>query len=149
MKQTILETCDTEACRKHLNRQKCRYIFLILAALLCNVLFTAIRTDDNHWLMLVLNILTDAGTGCFLIYHVTDRFLPEKKRYDISVKPGEQIQGTVEAVSETVVRYLDMDCLEVTMNGRRMFLPVNTIRLPVGQKVRLRVVWNVIVEEEH
>jgi len=46
-----------------------------------NILFTALRTDRNHDLMLFLNIVTDVLCGFLLLYFLQMHIFPELRLY--------------------------------------------------------------------
>lgn len=137
-----------QSARSYKKRLRLR-IGLCIAGLLLtvglNVLFTALRTDRNHDLMLFLNIVTDVLCGFLLLYFLQMHIFPELRLYRLFCRNREQLAGTVTAISQSTQRYMDMDCHSVTVNGRRVFLPAGTMRLQNGEYT-LFLVSNIIVE---
>lgn len=148
MKQSILTPSPWEFCRK----QRLRKLICLLTALTMvglNVLFTCLRTEENHVAMLCANILTDSVGGCFSIYCVTACVLPAEKLYRLTRRPVQRVHGGIGSIATETVRYMDVDCLELTVGGRTLFLPAGTIALKVGDTADFSVVSGVIVEVDY
>lgn len=112
-----------------------------------NILFTALRTDRNHTLMLVLNIAADVLCGFLLLYACQMHILPALRLYRLFCRNREQLTGRVTGISQTTQRYMDMDCYTVTVNNRRIFLPVGTLSVQ-PEEYTFFLVSNIIVEAE-
>lgn len=134
--------------KKQLNRRilGCTLLFLLTVAL--NIVFTALRTEQNHVWMLLLNILADILCGCFLVYYVNLYIIPRSRLYRLMCRDKIQLQGTVSCINTEYIRYMDVDCHSVTVGGRRLFLPADTIALKEGQSYTFHLVSNIIAEAE-
>ena len=107
---------------------------------------TVLRTEENHnWLML-LNILIDICGGWFIIGYVSLCVLPQKKLLSCLAKGKYYIEGSVIEVSQQSVRYMGLDCCEVHLAERRLFLPEDTLSLDAGEKYRFLLCGDIIVE---
>ena len=145
MKQTILGMSPA------LYRQKLRQrIFLCIAvavvALALNTLFTVLRTDRNHNWMLILNIAADILAGLFLLPFITLRILPQKRLLQLTRQTPENLLITITEISPLPQRYMDMNCYQVSGNGRTLFLPADTMVLTEQKTYALSLVSNIIVE---
>lgn len=147
MKQTVLQP-SADAFRRSFHRNVALCIGLAGATLLLNILFLCLRTADNHSLMLILNIATDIVCGCFLVWLLHRTILPQWKLLQLTSRRLEVIEGTVCRIDSVVTRYMDIDCLAVTLERRKLFLPAQTIPLKEQTRYRFSVVSNIIVEAE-
>lgn len=144
MSQTILGQ-SPESFKKKL---RTRIGFCVASAVLTlglNILFTCLRTDANHTLMLVANICADILCGFFILYHTQVHIQPKMRLYKLFLRKREVLTGTITYISSVPQRYMDMDCYGVTVNERKIFLPANTLALKY-QNYTLYLVSNVIVE---
>ena len=112
-----------------------------------NILFTTLRTDSNHTLMLILNIAADVLCGFLLLYAWQMHILPGLRLYRLFCRNRELLSGTVTEISHDTQRYMDIDCHTVTVDGRRVFLPTDTLCL-LPAKYTFSLVSNIIVEAE-
>ena len=56
--------------------------------------------------------------------------------------------GTVQSVFVVSIRYMDLDCMEVQVDERRLYIPVGTILLTSGNTYRFHLVSHIITEAE-
>lgn len=146
MKQSILgQSARSYQKRIHWRIGLCIAAFLLTVGL--NVLFTALRTDSNHTLMLLVNIASDILCGIFLLYSWDMLILPKLRLYRLFCRNRELLSGTVTEISRNPQRYMDIDCYAVTVDSRRVFLPAGTIALQ-QERCTLSLVSNIIVEAE-
>lgn len=145
MKQTIIGV-PLSQYEKMLRYRTGLCILVAAGTIGLNILFTALRTDSNHTIMLILNIVSDILCGLFLLPFVSLRILPQRKLLKLMRREKEVIRVTVHQVSPTSQRYMDIDCHVVTGENRRFFLPVGTIALQEQAEYSLSLVQNIIVE---
>lgn len=145
MKQTILEK-PAQAFRQTLRMRTALCIALAVLTAVINLFCILARTEANHTAMLWVNILTDILCGFFVLSFACFRILPQRRLYALFCREGVSAAGTVSRVSRSTTRHMDMDCLEITADSRRLFLPVGTITLSEGETYTFRIVSNVIVE---
>ena len=145
MKQTIL-VMPAQAFRQTLRIRTAVSIALVVLTAAINLLCVLARTETNHTVMLWVNILTDILCGFFVLSFAGFRIMPQRRLYALFCKAGISVDGTVSHISSSTTRHMDMDCLEVTADSRRLFLPAGTIPLSVGEAYSFRIVSNVIVE---
>lgn len=85
MKQTILGQPPCR-CKKQL-KNKYRFCLMVgLLTLLFNVYFTMARTEQNHNLMLALNIVIDIVSGSFLLWYISIHILPQRKMHKLFMR---------------------------------------------------------------
>lgn len=145
MKQNILGTTP-QAYRKTLCRREAVCAAALILTLAMNLLFTLARTEENHAVMLWLNILTDVFCGLFVLAYTSFRILPQRRLYGLMCRQSEVLYGTVQQISEEITRYMDMDCLEIRVDSRRLFLPACSIELVEGEAYTFHIASNVILE---
>ena len=58
----------------------------------------------------------------------------------------QEAAGQVLEIGNTVIHYIGLDCYEVSLSDRRLFLPADTMALTAGQNYRFRLKGNLIVE---
>ena len=145
MKQNILGMSSQLFWRKIQKRKWfCVVAVVVIAGL--NVLFTCLRTEQTHTIMLIANIVTDSLGACFLIWFISVKILEPGKLYRFAIKPSQHIYGTISRVSEKTIRYMGVDCWELTVAERRLFLPVNTIPVQLHNKAAFSEVAGIVVE---
>jgi len=132
--------------QKKIRRTKCLCAMLVAVMLGLHVLFLCIRTEHNHSLMLWLNIMADTFGSWMLIYLYFSRIALLKQFYLFAKKREYQVIGTVEWISERTVRYRQLDCYEVFINGKKYYAPADFIKLETTFNVKISVTSGVIVE---
>lgn len=145
MKQTILGM-PPALYRQKLRQRSFLCIAVATGTLALNILFTALRTDSNHNLMLFLNIVADILAGLFLLPFISLRILPQKRLLRLTQQVSETLRITIAEISPLPQRYMDLDCYPVSGDRRTLFLPVNTLVLTEQNTYTLSVVSNIIVE---
>ena len=145
MKQTILGMPQA-AYQQKLRMRSFLCIAVVIGTLALNILFTALRTDSNHKLMLFLNIAADILAGLFLLPFISLRILPQKRLLQLTRQVPETLLITIGEISPLPQRYMDMDCYRVSGDGRALFLPAGTLVLTEQRAYTLSLVSNIIVE---
>lgn len=145
MKQTIFGT-DRADCQKNLlvNILLCIFVFCVIVVL--HAVCTGMRTEHNHTYMLIANIGIDIVGGSFLIARLSICVFPQKKLLQLYDRATQEAVGEVLEIGNTVIRYIGVDCYEVSLSDRRLFLPADTMELTVGQHYHFRLKGNLIVE---
>lgn len=147
MKQTVIGQ-DPLRYRRCLKRRICLCAALVLLTLAGNAAAAAARTEENHTLLLTLNILSDIACGFFLVYDIDIRILPGYRLAALMDREKAAVTGTVTHIAPDTVRYMDIDCRQVTVDGRRLFLPAGTLTLNEQEAYHFRVAANIILEAE-
>ena len=145
MKQTILGM-PPALYRQKLRQRSFLCIAVATGTLALNILFTALRTDSNHNLMLFLNIVADILAGLFLLPFISLRILPQKRLLRLTQQVSETLRITIAEISPLPQRYMDLDCYPVSGDSRTLFLPANTLVLKERNTYTLSLVSNIIVE---
>lgn len=145
MKQTILGM-PPALYRQKLQQRRGLCIAVVVGTLALNILFTALRTDSNHNLMLFLNIAADISAGLFLLPFISLRILPQKRLLRLTQQASETLLITIDKISPLTQRYMDIDCYPVSGDKRTLFLPANTLVLTEQNTYTLSLVSNIIVE---
>lgn len=145
MKQTILGM-PPALYRRKLRQRSFLCIAVATGALALNILFTALRTDSNHNLMLFLNIAADISAGLFLLPFISLRILPQRRLLQLTQQVSETLRITIAEISPLPQRYMDMDCYRISGDTRTLFLPANTLVLTERNTYTLSLVSNIIVE---
>lgn len=138
--------CSPAECKKQINRQILLCVVLGVVTLGLNVLLTAVRTEGNHTVMLILNILADTLYCWFLLYYISSSLLRRHRLLQLMLRVKTPLEGAVEEIRPETTRYMYMECWEVMVAGRRYFLPTKSMSLQPGEVYRLSIVANVIVE---
>lgn len=147
MKQTILGA-DRAIYQKNLRTNSLLCIVVACAMIVLHVVCTCLRTEHNHTAMLLLNIATDIVGGSFLIAWLSMCVLPQKKFLRLYHLATQETTGQVVEVGTSVIHYIGVDCQEVCLEDRRLFLPAGTMVLNAGEHYRFRLKGNLIVEVE-
>lgn len=151
MKQTILGM-DKDSFVKKINFRKRLIVSALFGAVLLNVLFTFLRNDRNHGLMLFLNIFVDALGGWFAISYHSFRISPPKKLLRIYEAKRSMLRGKVVEISEETYTIQSIPCRRVVVEGNGqqvLFLPENgAITLNVGESWTFSLASGLVVEVE-
>lgn len=145
MKQTVFGT-DRAACQKNLRTNILLCILVFCAVVFLHVVCTGARTEHNHTAMLIANIAADIIGGSFLIARLNMCVFHQKKLLKLYDQATQETTGQVLEIGNTVIHYIGVDCCEVCLENRRLFLPADTMTLTVGKHYRFRLKGNLIVE---
>lgn len=145
MKQNILGQ-SPQMCRRRLVKQAMLCAAAAAVTLWLNLALAALRKPDNHYLFLSVNIVTDIVCGWLLLFFLSTRLLPQLHLYRLTQRQHTILQAAVEQISPKTVRYMNLDCRQVTANGHIFFLPDNTIELEAGKEYTFHLVANTVVE---
>ena len=147
MTQNILGMSPT-AYQQMLFRRVFMCVCSILFTLCLNLFFLSFFDKWNRQLLFFLNVVTDILCGCALIAYVELRILPQQKLLRLTKHRFSTYYGTVQSVSGVSIRYMDLECLEVQVDVRRLYIPVGTILLTSGNTYRFHLVSHIITEVE-
>lgn len=147
MKRSVLG-CSPARYQASLRRRFIGCGLLLALTIGGNMLLYSLRTAESHTIFLLINILSDILCGCFLVYAMTARLLPMLQLYRLACRPRSTVEGTVSAIGDQPIRYMDLDCLPVTVGQWQLFLPAGTLYLNAGSHYILSVTAGLIVEVE-
>lgn len=147
MTQDLLGTSPT-AYQQMLFRRVLMCVCSILFTLCLNLFLLSFFDKWNRQLLFFLNVITDILCGCALIAYVELRILPQQKLLRLAKHRSSTYYGTIQAVSDVPCRYMDLDCLEVQVDERRLYVPAGTILLTSGNAYRFHLVSHIITEVE-
>ena len=145
MKQTVLGI-DRAVFQKNLRTNILLCIFVFCAIVLIHVVCTVARTEYNHTYMLLANIAADIIGGSFLIARLSMCVFPQKKLLQFYDRATQETTGQVLEIGNSIIHYLGVNCYEVSLENRRLFLPADTRVLTAGKHYRFRLKGNLIVE---
>ena len=120
----------------------------IAVAVILNVLFTLITNDSTMTFFLVVNIVIDVVVGVFSYTFYLAKIHTQKKLIALFDKRQETITGCVEKIGSDICTHLSVECFEVTLDSRIVFLPIESIELSCGESIVARCSSNVIIEVE-
>lgn len=145
MKQTIFGT-DRAVCQKNLRANILLCAFVLCAIVIIHVVCTCLRTEHNHTYMLIANIAADIIGGSFLIARLSMCIFPQQKLMQLYDQATQEVTGQVLEIKNSIIHYIGLDCYEVCLENRRLFLPADTMALTVGKYYCFRLKGNLIVE---
>ena len=145
MTQTVFGT-DRAVCQKCLRRNILLCSLVFCAIVVIHVVCTALRTEQNHTVMLIVNIAADILGGSFLIARLSMCIFPQQKLLRLYDQSNQETTGQILAIGSDITHYIGVDCYEVFIENRRLFLPAHTMVLTAGQLYRFRLKGNLIVE---
>lgn len=145
MKQTILGT-DRAAFQKNLRGNILLCIFVFCVIVFLHTVCTGLRTERNHTYMLIANIGADVIGGSFLIARLGMCVFPQKNLLQLYDRAAQEAAGQVLEIGNTIIHYIGVDCYEISLSDRRLFLPAYRMALTVGQNYHFRLKGNLIVE---
>ena len=146
MKQTILSGRSVRSVRTALTLRIALCVLLSVLTLGLNVYFLMTFTDTTYGPYLAGTIVSDILCGTFLVFYSGVFLFPQHRLYRLACRKTNVVCGTVQRISPDTVRYLDMDCLAVTLDTQQLFLPAHTMTLREGAAYQLKTVAKVIVE---
>lgn len=152
---TILP-CDKTLYKKKLTTKKIIAVFAVAITLLVNILLVALRTESTHTAFLIVNILTDAICGCFLIAFIYFKILPDGKLYSLATffqTAKQSLCGVVTKISQETITVSKLDCRTVTLvceKGKRVVYEasIGNIKLEQGKKYEICAADNIVVSAE-
>lgn len=145
MKQTIFST-DRNTCQKNVRRNILLCIVVFCAIVVIHWVCTCLRTEQNHTAMLIANIAADIIGGSFLIAWLSVCVLPQQKLLRFYDRATQEATGEVLEIGSDLIHYIGVNCYEVRLPDRRLFLPADTMVLTVGELYCFRLKGNLIVE---
>lgn len=145
MKQTVLGT-DRASFQKNVRKNILLCGLVFCAVLILHGVCTALRTDQNHTAMLIANIAADMVGGSFLIARLSLCVLPQQKLLRLYALANQETAGQVLEIGSELIHYIGVNCYEVRLPDRRLFLPAGTMVLTVGEHYCFRLKGNLIVE---
>lgn len=151
MEYSVLGT-EKQQYAQRIKRRIALCIAAACAAAILNVLFTAMRNENTHTVLLWSNILLDILVGWFLIFYISIFIVPQRRLLNLYNGQRSMFQGTVLEITQQTQRIRHLDCVCVTICGgedeRKFFLPSSTpLKLSPGEKVEISAVTNIIVEK--
>lgn len=147
MKTNILGTTP-ERYRKILCMRIGKCIGITCLALLANTLLTLFRSEENHTLLLLLNIVIDIACAFFMIYYISEYVLPPRRLYRLFFVPSHTYSGVVRHISAETQRYRGIDCVVITIDTHCFFLPAEFPEPEIGVAISVKTASNIILEVE-
>lgn len=147
MKYSVLKKSEDEA-RKELKKNELICGAVIAFALILNVVLTLITNDATMTIFLVINIVIDVIVGVFVYTYYLAKIRTQKKLIHLFDKKRETVSGSIENISNDICTHLSVECFEVTLDSRIVFLPIDSIELSCGESIVAHCSSNVIVEVE-
>lgn len=111
-----------------------------------NIVCLAVRTDQNHSWMLIVNVLTDWLCGLFLVYYISCYVSPKKELYRLSRRRRETIRGVIDKIELQPIRYERITCIAVYIGQRQLFVPEGIPLPKEGENAVFSVAGNVVLE---
>lgn len=145
MTQTVFGT-DRTACQRNVRKNILLCIFVFCAIIFIHVVCTYLRTEHTHTTMLIANIAVDIIGGSFLIARLNMCVLPQQKLLKLYDLATQETVGQVVEIGNSLIHYIGVNCCEVRLPDRRLFLPAGTMALTVGEHYHFRLKGNLIVE---
>ncbi len=145
MKETILGM-DPTLFARDLKNKKLRCVLIAVGAVLMNVLLTALRNDVTHVYMLVGNIAVDVLAGWYLVWYCSAVLEPLNTRHKLYKAIWVEHRVRVQAVSQKIRRVRGLDCREISVGERVLFLPEWMTVPEAGQSCTFYASAGVIVE---
>lgn len=145
MNQTIFGT-DRTSYQRNLRTNILLCIFAFCAVAFIHIVCTLLRTDQNHTAMLVSNIAADMIGGSFLIARLSMCVFPQQKLLKLYDLATQEATGQVVEMGTSMIHYIGVNCYEVSLPDRRLFLPAHTMVLTVGRHYHFQLKGNLIVE---
>ena len=145
MRQSVLGA-DRAVCEKNIRRNILVCIFVFFAVVLIHVACIYFRTEHTHTAMLIANIAADIIGGGFLIARLSIYVLPQHKLLKFYDRATQETTGQVLEIGDSLIHHVGVNCYEVRLAERRLFLPADTIVLTVGEHYRFRLKGNLIME---
>jgi hypothetical protein len=133
--------------KKKIRRFICLSVLGFVAVVLCNVVLTAFRHTIGKPLSMVVNIALDTLYLAILIYYYDHKLSEKIKICKILRLKEESLHGVVEFVEERSIRHRGLDCYEVSISSRKLFLPIScSACLKKGEIVSVKHVQRIITE---
>ncbi len=149
MKESILGEGQKELSLKI----KVKKIICLAAAavtVLLNTLFLLLRTDENHELMLFLNIFADIAFAWFSVAFFNLSLKPMISLMRLVGSPVQKHEILIDKISDKTVRVGEFDCYKLYAGERVFFLPDSAnFSLKPGEAIISSTASNIITEVEY
>lgn len=132
--------------KKSYIRAVVRCVIATLLTVAINIICLVLRSDENHYWMLFVNLLSDWIGGVLLVYLASNYVQPRKELYRLSCKRREEIHGTINKVELEPIRYERINCVTVYVGQRQMFAPEGMALPKPDVAATFFVAGNVILE---
>lgn len=129
-----------------IRRRIAHCIIIGAITILLHLATVLLYTEYNHTIFLILNILADIGCCTFILIYSEFVICPLKKLYLLSTMKKEYVHGNVSEIISKTIRYMGLDCYEVTIGDSKYFLPANTITLKAHEIVSGYAASHVLME---
>lgn len=130
-----------------LNKYRVFTALVGIFALAINILFLALRTDENHDLLLILSIIVTVACGWIITALIGIIIKPMTQLYKLSLRPTECILAKIDRIGTEPYRVESFDCYEIQSANNIFFLIADgNIRLKEGDTVTLSLASNIITE---
>lgn len=128
-------------------KKKISHCVLIgMITILIHLVTVLLYTEHNHTIFLILNILADIGCCTFVLLYSEFMIRPVRKLYLLSTKEKEKVCGIISEISSDTIRYMGLDCYEVTIENCKYFLPADTITLQPSDTISGYAASHVLME---
>ncbi len=135
--------------KKKIRQLRLAYVGAGLLTIGIHVLLLCLRTEENHSLMLLLNILVDVLAGWSLLACTELVYMPRLRLYRLFQMPTLCIEGEVLDVCHTLQRVNGLDCYSVSVDGRSCFVPETLpFDFKTGDGVRIYLASNTVAKVE-
>lgn len=145
MKQSVLGA-ERAVCERNIRKNILACIFVFFAIVFIHVVCTYFRTEHTHTALLIANIAADIIGGSFLIARLSIYVFPQHKLLKLYDKATQEATGQVLEIGNSLIHHVGVNCYEVRLAERRLFLPADTIVLTVGEHYCFRLKGNLIME---
>ncbi len=117
-------------------------------AIVLNILLLLLRTDENHFYMYALIVVTDVLYTWFLIAFLELVILPKSRMLELFKGNITMHTGKILSVGENTTKMRKIDCYDILLDegeARKLFVP-DTLTLSAGDNVTVGAVSNIVVE---
>lgn len=137
---------DIKAFYREIKNEFILCVLVFFTTIFVNAIVVALRTDDNHYFMLIVNIVIDIAMGIFVLFKFTACVIPKYRKYKLCTKKSYRVIGKINSIATETIRYMNFDCYEVKIDNRSLFLLVDTLKVEIGLEYEMSVVSNIIIE---
>ncbi len=118
---------------------------LLMTVLMFNIVLTLFRSDANHIILLIINIVVDIVVAWVATFYISAYLLPESRKIKLFNSAKTTFTGKIEEIgkeTETVMRF---ECYRVRISGRIFFaINASPLKFKVGREVIIHTSDNII-----
>ena len=147
MKHQNLFGMKIDDFKKKLKIKNVLCVIYFLSTIVINIILTFLRNEENHQIFLTLNIVLDVLCFFILLTYIGCYLQPKLNILKLYSENQLLIEGEIKEISQSTIRYMNLDCYMVLIDEHKFYLPENKfIKCEIDQNIKISTAYEVILE---